>query len=514
MAATAQKRNQRKSGAKNHEVNPTPNYPKFNITNRVGRLAEPAATATAEDKMNSSRVPRRVHPVLSSYAEMLERELPKAAPPPAGLSLASFFAGCGGIDLGFRSAGFELRFASDYWARAAETFGACLGHVPLVSDIREVVGEKLAPAVGVDVLTGGFPCVTFSTAGRRMGVQDDVAGKLYLELCRVIDQCRPRYFIAENVQGILSANGGAAVKLVAAAFLRLGYRVDWRLVNMAEHSVAQTRMRVIFVGVRLDQWRGSFRFPEKTRRLRADARAPRWLPLAASLLDAIGDLPDPDEDVLAVEHGDAAAKRAGPGVSAYHSSQPRAANDPSHSQTTASNVLHVRRIKGARNTDFFNPRRDGDAPSVSVTTVPPELTIGAINAYEKSAARGRPPSTSCTEPSPTAVATAPPLLVNHVPNRAPVSASHNMSKRVARGALPSPTQVSEAENVVPFVERHDVLRRMTVRECARVQSFPDWYEFAGSAADGYRQVGNAVPPLYAKRLAEAILEYDKREVLK
>jgi site-specific DNA-cytosine methylase len=59
----------------------------------------------------------------------------------------------------------------------------------------------------------------------------------------------------------------------------------------------------------------------------------------------------------------------------------------------------------------------------------------------------------------------------------------------------------------------DGLRRMTVRECARVQSFPDWFTFAGSQSDGYRQVGNAVPPLYAKRLAESLLDYDSRRIL-
>ena len=166
----------------------------------------------------------------------------------------------------------------------------------------------------VDVLTGGFPCVTFSMAGRRMGVEDTVHGKLYLELCRVISEVRPRYFVAENVQGILSANGGAAVKLVLAAFLRLGYRTSYELVNMAEHGVPQTRMRVIFVGVRLDQWRGSFLFPKKTHRLRDDRKAPKHLRPAVTLREAIGDLPEPGESVVAVMHSDSANRRASSGV--------------------------------------------------------------------------------------------------------------------------------------------------------------------------------------------------------
>ena len=76
-----------------------------------------------------------------------------------------------------------------------------------------------------------------------------------------------------------------------AAFLRLGYRTSYELVNMAEHGVPQTRMRVIFVGVRLDQWRGSFLFPKKTHRLRDDRKAPKHLRPAVTLREAIHDLP-------------------------------------------------------------------------------------------------------------------------------------------------------------------------------------------------------------------------------
>lgn len=329
-------------------------------------------------------------------------------------------------------------------------------------------------------------------AGRRLGVEDTLNGKLYLELCRLIGEVRPSYFVAENVRGILSANGGAAVKLVLAAFLRLGYRTEYRLVNMAEHGVPQTRERVIFVGVRLDKWRGSFRFPEKTHRLRGDKRADGRLLPAVSLRRAISDLGDPREKVGAVSHGDAAEKRAnGPGVSGYHSSQPRLAIDPSHSQVTSPNVLHVR-------------------------------TLGAVNAYDESAKRGRRPLQDGGGPAPTVLSNASPMpspvivaseprevrsRSNHEANDARVSAPHAMSKRVAhRGRSSEPTISTPPQNA-PFI---DGMRRMTVRECARVQTFPDWFEFAGSQADGYRQVGNAVPPLYARLLAEAILEYDRR----
>lgn len=351
----------------------------------------------------------------------------------------------------------------------------------MVRDIRGVGRGDYGGLGEVDVVTGGFPCVTFSTAGRRMGVVDDLNGKLYKELCRVIQEIRPRYFVAENVEGMLSANGGKAVKIVLAEFLRMGYRTTYELVNMAEHGVPQTRKRVIFVGVRIDQWRGSFRYPQRTHRLREDRRASPLLPIAVSLAEAIGDLPSPSERVVGSTGGENGyilqAEAEGRSISTRKGQRVRGAREPS---------------------------------AVPTSTHPPHV-----------------------------------LVRNHGRNDAPVSETHAMSKRLARSSKPSPTIVSESPNVQPFVvAAHNAdfhnprrgakdpsvtmmssqppeaslsdgsLRRMTVRECARVQSFPDWYHFVGSQGDGYTVVGNAVPPLYARRLAMAIREYDAREIIR
>lgn len=463
---------------------PNPYGPRsFGSASRVAVDDGPAPTMLAGGKVPGSDAPmvalRKVMAEPSAYVRTLSLEIPKEPPPPAGMKLASFFCGGGGFDLGFRAAGFDLAFASDYWDGACAAFGSNLGHAPVHADIRDLGPDRLPkPEDGIDVLTGGFPCVTFSIAGGRAGVVDDINGKLYLELCRVIREVRPRYFVAENVKGILSANGGNAVKLVAAAFLRLGYRVDWRMVNMADHGVPQTRERVIFVGVRADQWRGSFRFPAPTHRRKGDKKARQWLPLAVSLRDAVGDLPPPGEVQVGNMHGDAAAKQSRGGVtSGYVNSQPRAADAPAHSQVASGpNAL----IVASRNDDYANPYRDAGQPSVAVVaSEPPEVVVS-----------------------------------NHRPNKSAVSPTHSMSKRIALATDPAPTCVAEAPNVQPWMGDGAFLRRMTVRECARVQSFPDWYRFPGSDRDGYRVIGNSVPPLYAKRLAEAFLEYDAREVLK
>jgi len=400
----------------------------------------------------------------SGYPALLDRELPREAPAATGMTVASLFCGCGGVDLGLRSAGWGLAFASDYWDRAADTYERNLGARPTVCDVRDLDGSAIP---SVDVLTGGFPCVTFSTAGARAGVDDDESGKLYLGMCRLIREVGPRYFVAENVRGILNANGGRAVRLILAEFLRMGYRTVFELVNMAEHGVPQTRQRVVFVGVRGDEWRGQFGFPRKTHRLRADKGAKRWLPVAVSTREALAGLPEPGETIVGNMHQDACEKMLKGRTGNYSNSRARSAAAAAHAVTTDEAALLV------RNDDFANPWRGGEEPCVTTTTTPPEIA-------------------------------------NNERNDARVSGKYRSSSRFASEDEPSPTAVLEAANVQPFVG----CRRMTVRECARVQSFPDWFSFAGSQADGYRQVGNAVPPLYAKRLALAIAEYDRRRKLR
>jgi site-specific DNA-cytosine methylase len=445
-----------------------------------------------------------------------------------------------------------------------------------VRDVSPVEGEHRVYNLEVEkdnsYVAGSYVvhnCVTFSMAGKRMGVTDDIAGKLYLEMCRQITSIRPRYFIAENVQGMLSANNGAAIKLVMAAFLRLGYRVSYELVCMAEHGVPQTRMRVVFVGVRMDQWRGAFRFPRKTHRLVKDKGAEQWLPLAVSLREAIGDLPEPGEVLMGSMHSDSGRRvldreSGSTSIPNRGFSGPSNAREPGKSQT-ASGPNYV--VVGVRNADYLskgskqtrNPLRMPSDPSPTIlSTVPPELHLDVAHnantaSISKSHAMSK-PLAHRDEPSPTIVSEAAnvvPLIDSaHVKNDLPAYA-YNITHQKARAAVPGNTVTTVAQNV-GFDEPHALkpgligvrnddfanpvrdaggrstsvvaseppeltttagLRRMTVRECARVQSFPDWYVFRGSQADGFRQVGNAVPPLYARQLALALLEYDGRKVL-
>ena len=473
--------------------------------------------------MSMPILPRgRVKSCDGSYGRLVSEELPKEAPPKNGLRLAEFFCCGGGIGLGFRSAGYTLTFANDINPKAAATYGHNLGHAPLVRDIREV-GPADFPPEKIDVVTGGFPCVTFSMAGKRLGVTDDIHGKLYLQLCRVITEFNPRYFVAENVEGMLTANGGTAVKLVLAAFLKLGYRTSYELVNMAEHGVPQTRKRVIFVGVRIDQWRGSFVFPRKTHRLAGDKAAKAWLSPARSLREAIGDLPPPDgQYVVASTGGENAyilkAEHSGRKISERAGQRMRSGNEPSPTPTSV-HPPHVIAIPHNHDVNENKPskgyvmsKRVAPAGKPAQTMVSHTTNIQPfVNQHELNET----PAYVFNQASVVANTDKPAPTMSTPKQNAPfIKAARNPDfvNKIRASTEPGVTMTSAGQAEAALSDGS--LRRMTVRECARVQSFPDWYEFQGGQSDGYEQVGNAVPPFYAKKLALALVEYDNREIVK
>ncbi len=123
-----------------------------------------------------------------------------------------------------------------------------------ILDVQQKVGE-------VDVILGGFPCVTFSVVGKQAGIEDGKNGQLYEKFAQYVETFKPKVFVAENVKGILSANKGEAIKIIEKRFNLEGYKLEYRLVNFADYGVPQLRERVVFVGTRLDL-KGNFNFPE------------------------------------------------------------------------------------------------------------------------------------------------------------------------------------------------------------------------------------------------------------
>ncbi len=178
------------------------------------------------------------------------------------LRVASLFCGCGGTDIGllgdftflgkyYPSNNMKIVYANDIDDNACRLFEENFGIKPDNRDIREVKSEELPD---FDILTGGFPCQSFSIVAqnpKRLGIKDD-RGKLFFEMCRILREKQPMCFIAENVKGIMSANKKEAFPLIIEEFEKSGYTVTHSLLNAANYGVPQKRERVIIVGFRND----------------------------------------------------------------------------------------------------------------------------------------------------------------------------------------------------------------------------------------------------------------------
>lgn len=198
------------------------------------------------------------------------------------------FAGAGGLGTGFVKQGFNIIAANDIWEPAAKTYITNHPKVNyIVEDIAKIDGDMLLKGTkytkaDIDVIIGGPPCQGFSTLGKRF--IDDPRNKLFKEYVRIVDDIRPKFFVMENVSGILSMQGGKVLENIITSFNNIGYHVEKRLLNAAEYGVPQQRERTIFIGTRLDI---DIKYPEKTHSITGE----KGYKKALTLWDAIGDLP-------------------------------------------------------------------------------------------------------------------------------------------------------------------------------------------------------------------------------
>lgn len=154
----------------------------------------------------------------------------------------------------------EIVYANDIEPTACNIFSTNFGIKADDRDIREIKSEELPD---FDILTGGFPCQSFSIVAqnpRRLGVKDD-RGKLFFEMCRILKDKQPKCFIAENIKGILSANRRDVFPFIIKEFEGSGYDVSYKLLNSVSFGVPQKRERVIIVGFRKD-WNIKFDIPD------------------------------------------------------------------------------------------------------------------------------------------------------------------------------------------------------------------------------------------------------------
>ena len=209
------------------------------------------------------------------------------------MNVVSLFSGAGGFDLGFVKAGHTIVWANDIYHDAVETYQNNIGCHIIEEDIHNI-SSKAIP--NCDIVIGGFPCQGFSVANIKRTVEDE-RNELYKQMVRVIKDKKPKFFLAENVKGLLSLGKGSVIKMILDDFSVVGYKVNYQLLNTADYGIPQQRERVIIAGVRNDI-DFEYKFPKKQYNETGTNGLKRWV----SVKDALQNLPDPDKSNNLANH--------------------------------------------------------------------------------------------------------------------------------------------------------------------------------------------------------------------
>lgn len=326
------------------------------------------------------------------------------------MKLLSLFSGCGGLDLGFEKAGFEISVANEFDPSIWATYKANHPDTKLIEgDIRQINDTDFPDEI--DGIIGGPPCQSWSEAGALRGI-NDLRGKLFFEYIRILRSKKPKFFLAENVSGMLANRHSEAVKNILRMFKDSGYNVTLTLVNAKDYGVAQERKRVFYIGFRNDLGI-DFKFPKGSTTDNSKK---------LTLRDIIWDL-----QYNAVPTAD----------KNYHN--PKAVNSNEY-------------FTGAYSPIFMSRNR--------------------VKSWDEQAFTVQASGRQCQ----------------------------------IHPSAPKMTFISQ--NKREFVKGQEWLyRRMTIREIARIQGFPDTFQFIyENADDAYKMIGNAVPVNLAYEVAVAIKE--------
>lgn len=179
------------------------------------------------------------------------------------ITLLSFFAGVGGIDLGFHQAGnFKAIYANEFDQYARETYEANFDLKVDERDIRDVPAEEIPYG---DVLLAGFPCQPFSVAGYRKGFEDERGG-LFFDTLRIINKVKPKVVFLENVKNMVTHDQGNTFKVIREGLEMNGYYLKWAVLNAKDYgNVPQNRERIYIVGFRSKKAFEKFSFPDKVK---------------------------------------------------------------------------------------------------------------------------------------------------------------------------------------------------------------------------------------------------------
>ena len=324
------------------------------------------------------------------------------------MKIISLFSGCGGLDLGFERAGFEIPIANEYDPTIWETYKINHPSTKLIEgDIRNIQESDFPD--DIDGIIGGPPCQSWSEAGSLRGINDS-RGKLFYDYIRILKSKQPKFFLAENVSGMLANRHSEAVRNIIEMFKECGYDLTVSLVNAKDYGVSQERRRVFYIGFRRDLG-VRFKFPVGST---ADEKK------RLTLRDTIWDL-----------------------------------------QFTAVPA-------GARN--YHNPKAINNNEFFTGAYSPIFMSRNRVKGWDEQAFTVQASGRQC-----------------QLHPQAPKMKFVEQNKR-------------------EFVRGKEYLyRRMTIREIARIQGFPDDFKFIYNYTDdAYKMIGNAVPVNLAYEVAVAI----------
>lgn len=436
-------------------------------------------------------------------------------------TVVSLFSGCGGLDLGFHEEGFRSIYAADNDPAAIAVYRANIGPNAYVRDVTTpLFHEEIRSLAHADVILGGFPCQGFSKAGPKS--VSDHRNVLYLEMRDTIATLRPRLFVAENVDGLSQNFGGKYLKTISEDFTSVGYRVEHRLVDAVSYGVPQHRRRVIFVGVRADQ--PDFSWPATTHELPSRNGESRISLTGRTLWD----FPDDSVTHEAVTIRQALATLPARQLSGDHAITN---NWPKKYELVFQAIGPGQKLCNVRH-----------SPTSVYTWQIPEV-FGTISSRQRNIletiGRNRRHKKYGTIPNgnPLSALDISTLLDSIVSERELQELvemgylKETENKYDLKGAMfcsglfkrpawdePSPTVLTNFHNPRYFLHPSEN-RPFTLRECARLQGFPDSFRFTDAGItleDGYRLVGNAVPPIISRAFAKAIRAYlgiDTKEAL-
>lgn len=395
-------------------------------------------------------------------------------------NVLDLFSGCGGFSKGFEMAGFNIIGAIEFDKDAAKTFEKNhINTTMFVGDISSFSLDDIKNKIGIpDVVIGGPPCQGFSIAGKRDIT--DKRNRLPLEFIKYVEYFNPKVFVMENVKGILSMDNGNIIEFLLSEFRNIGYKVQIKTIEAVKHEIPQLRERVIIVGVRNDI-QTIFTYPEETDYIK-------------TLYDAIGDIENTGSFSETNLHNHDTYTKVDENL--FHLlgegkflCDVRNGSSHVHSWNISLKGICSEKEKHILETIMKNRRKskygDLDGNPLSIETIE-ELTgyTDLLNTLEHL------------------------VEIKYLSKIGVKYDIHdrkvNMGLRRFDRTLPVNTITTMSGSNSAYAH-YSQPRNFTVREVARIQTFPDDFIFYDPLSKQYRQVGNAVPPLLAKKIAEEVL---------